>query len=190
MKEILLVDDEYFKELIQNIRSAEKTIDLEVYIFSEDDIGKAVADALIFAAGKGVKVRLLLDGVGARNAKNLCVKMEAGGVEVKFYHPLFWTIFQKPFRLQLFKNLLHYIWHINSRNHRKTCIIDKKFAFIGSANIEQYADPKTKTKWRDVTIRLEDYDLDELQFAYEKAWQCVYFKNRFQQYIVKRTHQQ
>lgn len=180
MKETILTDDQYFSSLIQDIRAAKKTIHLEVYIFEEDEIGTAIAEALLYSLNKGVEIRLLFDGIGTRHSGDLRKIMNDAGIKIKIYHPLFWSLLTPPFRSDVFKNLLHFITHVNSRNHRKTCVIDNKIAYIGSANIVQYSyHLAEKQKWRDVTVKIEAVPLDELNYAFARAWDCISFKGRF-----------
>ncbi|HJU24699.1 MAG TPA: phospholipase D-like domain-containing protein, partial [Casimicrobiaceae bacterium] len=58
---------EYFPVLLEAISLAEREIWLETYIFADDETGRSVADALIAAAQRGVTVRVLVDGWGARH---------------------------------------------------------------------------------------------------------------------------
>jgi cardiolipin synthase len=180
-QEIILINDEYFKSLIKDILSAKKSIDLEVYIFANDHIGNEVANALITAAQKGVKVRVLVDGVGTRDFSHLQTKMEAAGIKTKIYHPLFWSLFKWPIQWESIKNIFHYLTHISSRNHRKTCVIDYKIVYIGSANIVEFSQiQQEKKRWQDLTIRICGLLLDELSFAFDKAWRCVSFKSKLE----------
>ena len=63
-KETILNCDEYVKSLLGDLENAKRSIELETYIFNEDSFGKKIIDVLIKAASRGVKVRLLLDGIG------------------------------------------------------------------------------------------------------------------------------
>jgi cardiolipin synthase len=56
---------EFFPQLCADIDAAQHSVYLETYIFAADDIGRLVADALQRAAGRGVIVRVLLDGYGS-----------------------------------------------------------------------------------------------------------------------------
>jgi cardiolipin synthase len=56
---------DFFPQLCTDIDAAQHSIYLETYIFAADDIGRLVADALQQAAGRGVTVRVLLDGYGS-----------------------------------------------------------------------------------------------------------------------------
>lgn len=180
-QEIILVDKEYFISLIEDINTAKQSIDLETYIFSQDEIGKKVAVALIHAANRGVKIRLLIDGIGTRDwGGSISQKIENSGILVKTYHPLFWSFSKWPHGGSFFQKTTHLLTHFNSRNHRKTCLIDNKIVYIGSANITASVDSqKQKLEWHDVTVKVIGATLTDLQFAFDKAWGCISFKNNF-----------
>jgi cardiolipin synthase len=60
----------YFSALEELISAAEKSIQLQVYIFDEDETGKRIAEKLIEARKKNVEVQLLLDGYASRGLSN------------------------------------------------------------------------------------------------------------------------
>lgn len=172
--ETILINDDYFKSLIAAILSAKKSIDLEVYIFENDELGTLVANALINSAERGIPIRVLVDGVGTRNWENLQFRMERAGIKTKIYHPLFWSLFKWPIPWNDLKNIFHHLAHISSRNHRKTCIIDNKIAYIGSANIIKFTKIQGENKrWLDISVRITGLSLTEFTVAFDLAWNCT-----------------
>ena len=114
---------EYFPVLLEAISLAEREIWLETYIFADDATGRSVADALIAAARRGVTVRVLVDGWGARHylTPALAQRMINGGVDLLKYRPEVMP------------------WHFRShrlrRLHRKLCHVDGRVAFVGGINV-------------------------------------------------------
>ncbi|HTL77369.1 MAG TPA: cardiolipin synthase ClsB [Casimicrobiaceae bacterium] len=114
---------EYFPVLLEAIALAEREIWLETYIFADDETGRRVADALIAAARRGVTVRVLVDGWGARHylTPALAQRMIDGGVDLLKYRPEVMP------------------WHFRShrlrRLHRKVCHVDGRVAFVGGINV-------------------------------------------------------
>lgn len=113
---------EFFPALIGAIDTAQSEIHLETYIFNADPSAEAVRDALIRAAQRGVRVRLMIDGVGSRELPPIWLKLlEAAGVSVLVYRPLVSG------------------WRANPRSlrrlHRKLVVIDGTLAFVGGINI-------------------------------------------------------
>src|SRR6188472_1215755 len=80
---------EYFPALIRAIDGATGEVWLETYIFADDPSGRAVADALVRAAQRGVTVRVLVDGWGARHylTPPLEQLLVDGGVDLLRYRP-------------------------------------------------------------------------------------------------------
>lgn len=184
-QEIILFNEAYLEALITAITQAQQTIDMEVYIFEEGVIGKKVVDALCEAATRGVNVRLLVDGVGSITWGALSPQLESAGVKVKVFHPLPWKImhwkhinFTSNFFLA---KILYLLSRMNSRNHRKVCIIDKKTIFAGSANISEHL-LRTSNKedcWRETSVELMDVNCDAVQYAFDHAWGSLSFKERW-----------
>ena len=113
---------EYFPALIAVIDTALHEVHLEAYIFADDTTGRLVAAALTRAAGRGVAVRVLVDGFGARGfAAGLGASLSAGGVEVMTYRP---EIGQTRIRRHRLRRL-----------HRKLVVVDGRQAFVGGINV-------------------------------------------------------
>lgn len=191
-QEIILIDSEYIQSLMLDIDLANSSIDLETYIFADDEVGKKVAERLCKAAARGVDIRVVVDGVGASTwGGEIANNLENAGIKTKIYHPLPWKIWhwrhsnhEPGFFL---KKLFYLILKLNSRNHRKVCIIDKRIIYVGSANIYGPVDSINQS-WRETTVKLVDVNIDELQYAFDKAW-GVSLKKRFR-YIFKRVTSQ
>ena len=81
----------YFDDLLCDIDCADSSIELAVYIFTLDETGLRFTNALLNASQRGVKVRLLVDGVGsAIDAETIARRLSGAGSEVRIYHPLPW----------------------------------------------------------------------------------------------------
>jgi cardiolipin synthase len=124
--------DEIFPQMLAAIRSAQKTISLETYIYWSGSIGREFAEALSERARGSVKVHVLLDWVGSASMDGDMLKaMEASGVEVKKYHPLRW----------------YNLARMNNRTHRKLLVVDGATGFTGGVGIADQcsATPRTKS---------------------------------------------
>lgn len=170
-KELILINEQYFSSLIEDIEKAVISIHIEAYIFDQDEIGRKIFASLISAVKRGVEVFLLIDGFGSSHWDPMDTKEfeKAGGV-LKIYHPLPWMFKHWRWGTHLpkfiWEKLIYLITHINSRNHRKLCIIDYKIAYIGSANITAYPKNLDKNiKWHDMTVRYEG-NVNELEYIF------------------------
>src|SRR3954464_13919254 len=77
-----------FAAMLHAIRSAERCIHFECYIFRSDDVGREFADALIEAVQRGVEVKLLIDWIGVRGtSKSMIRQMQKSGVQLAYFNP-------------------------------------------------------------------------------------------------------
>lgn len=167
---------EYFEGIMRAINLAEYSVDLEVYIFDNDSLGQKIVQTLETAAQRGVKVRLLTDGVGACPEFNtIADRLIAAGAEVKIYHPLPWHI--ENWRLALTKSkglekFFKLLTFINKRDHRKLLIIDKRIAWLGSFNLTQKHLPAEHQgeHWRDTAVEIRGMDLEAVQIGFDACW--------------------
>lgn len=189
-EQIFFTGSDYFAMLISDIDHAQKSIELETYIFELDTLGKKIVSALTNAARRGVIVRLLVDGAGTPQWNSSAVKkLEQTGTQTRVFHPFPWRLWQwsrsrikAPFLLKL----IYFFLKINSRNHRKVCIIDKKISYIGSCNISKQHLSKNQNGggWRDTGIRLEYINLKDLSLAFEAAWTHLPIQERIRHFFA------
>ena len=112
----------FFPALIAAIDAAHTEVRLETYIFNLDDSGTRVADALIRAARRGVRVALLIDGVGSRLLPSAWLaEVRREGLRVLIYRAPYLGWLANPVNLR--------------RLHRKVAVIDARLAFVGGINI-------------------------------------------------------
>ncbi len=148
--------------LIADIDAAQRHVHLLYYIFEPDDTGRRIAQALIRAAGRGVRVRLLADDVGSRALfmeDELVARLQDAGVEVRPALPV------SPWRRGLAR--------IDLRNHRKLAVIDGQIAWTGSQNI---VDGGLSTRrggaWHDLSARFRGPTVSEMQLVFAEDWVC------------------
>ncbi|MFN6961658.1 MAG: cardiolipin synthase ClsB [Rhodocyclaceae bacterium] len=133
---------QYFPALLEAIETAERTIQLETYIFANDATGRAVTAALAAAARRGINVRVLVDGFGAPDfAPGLGREIVAAGGMVDVYRP-------EVARLRLERHRLR-------RLHRKLAVIDARIAFVGGINIIDDTDTPGLGPRFDYAVRIE-----------------------------------
>jgi len=150
--------DDFFTRIISSIENAERSINLETYIFSSDDLGLLIAEKLASKAKQGVEVNVVYDSVGSIKASSQMFNMmRSSGVEIIEYHPFV------PWRRY---------WGINFRDHRKILVIDGNRAFIGGINIgKEYAGEKFNGgNWRDTHIMIEGPAVSDIQFFFMENW--------------------
>ena len=148
-------------EMIADVDAAKKTAHGCFYIWLADNNGLKLKNAFIRAASRGVKVRLLADGLGSRQfiRSDHWREMRESGCEVLIALPAdpLWTL--RRGRLDL-------------RNHRKLMIVDNRIAWCGSQNC---ADPEFRIKaryapWVDVMSRWEGPVALHCQYLFVSDW--------------------
>lgn len=112
-----------YAAMLDAIGGAQGTIGLATYIFDHDDAGCEFVAALHRAVRRGVAVRVMIDGVGARYSRPSIVgALRAHGIPVAEFLPSFFPL------------SIHYA---NLRNHRKLLIADGRIGFTGGMNIRK-----------------------------------------------------
>ena len=168
---------DYFQALLTDIHHAKKSIDLEIYKFNKDSLGKKIAKSLIEAAKRNVKIRVIVDGAGSPEwGGSVTRQLEKNNIETRIFHPLRWGFWQwqrgippKPWIIRAF----HLLTRINSRAHRKFCIIDNRIVYVGSFNIciNHLSHSEGGDGWRDTGVKLTDVDCTNLKNAFEATWE-------------------
>ncbi|MDI9835318.1 phospholipase D-like domain-containing protein [Streptomyces sp. KAU_LT] len=149
--------DEIFPAMLGAIRRAEHTIDMMTFVYWKGQIARDFAVALAGRAHAGVRVRLLLDGFGAKEIEGRLLElMSSAGVEIAW--------FRKPVWLSPFKQ--------NHRCHRKALIVDEHTAFTGGVGIaeEWCGDARDPSEWRDTHVQVRGPAVDGIAAAFAQNW--------------------
>jgi cardiolipin synthase len=152
---------EYFPALIEAIESALNEIHLETYIFADDAMAKSVVDALIRARRRGIEVRVMVDGFGARNfLDELGADLLIAGCEVMVYRM---EIAKQRFRRNRLRRL-----------HRKLVVIDGRIAFVGGLNIvDDMTDTDPDFPRYDYAVAVEGPLVADIHYAMRHLWRLV-----------------
>ena len=149
-----------FPSMLESIRSAQKTICFETYVYWSGQIGADFAAALADRARAGVKVHVIIDSVGSGKIGRKHIKqMEDAGVQLVKYHPLRWynlTTAQK----------------LDNRTHRKLLIVDGKTGFTGGTGIadEWLGNADSPKHWRDTHYKVTGPVVAQLMAAFVDNW--------------------
>jgi cardiolipin synthase len=152
---------EYFPALITAIEAALHEVHLEAYIFADDTTGRRVAATLARAARRGVAVRVLVDGFGARQFEAaLGASLTADGVEVMTYRPEAGQTRIRRHRLR--------------RLHRKLVVVDGRIAFVGGINVvDDFDNGESASARFDYAIRVEGPLVASIHAAMRHVWRLV-----------------
>jgi cardiolipin synthase len=160
------------REMMAAARAATSSINLETYIFDQDEIGNEFADLLIDRQRQGVTVNVIVDAVGALGTPAVFFdRMRQAGIRVLIFNPV------NPAKARG-------KWELNNRNHRKLMVVDGKVAFTGGINISStYANSSLfrsrqkpgrvdgeKVGWRDTHVKIEGPAVATLQWSFVNLW--------------------
>jgi cardiolipin synthase C len=113
-------------------RSAERSLDVQYYIWEDDSTGRLLVRELVQAADRGVRVRLLLDDLHARAHDFALTAMDAHpNIEVRIYNPF---ASRRGWAGKLVEALTAYA-RLNHRMHNKVWIADNRVALSGGRNV-------------------------------------------------------
>lgn len=154
--------------MIAAINAAKDHINLETYIFDQDELGIRFADMLIARQRAGVQVNIIYDSVGTIGTPQaFFTRMRDAGIRLLAFNPV------NPLKLKG-------PWEPNNRDHRKILVVDGLVAFTGGVNISStYANSslfRSKTRretnvgWRDTHIKIEGPAVAALQWIFLDTW--------------------
>jgi cardiolipin synthase len=138
----LCAGQEIFPAMLKAMAAAQKSIRLEIYIYSDGKVGRQFLETLLAAAKRGVQVQVLVDALGSwLLSDDFFEPLVAAGGEVRRFNPL-------------------HLWRFGVRNHRKLLVCDDATIFIGGFNVADEYDGDGVTRgWCDVGVRIENPNL-------------------------------
>jgi cardiolipin synthase A/B len=161
---ILLLRDgtQFFPALERAVNEAKHEVWFETYIFADDETGRRIAATFGRAAKRGVKVRVLVDGWGAKYylTPSLEREMVASGIDFMKYRP---EVAPWQFRSNRLRRL-----------HRKLCHIDGRVAFVGGINIiDDMNTPGQRPPRTDFAVSVEGPLLPAIVQTMQRVWALV-----------------
>ncbi len=156
--DLLLNGDNFFPPMLEAIREAKKTITLETYIWAPGVISDRFIEALTERARAGVKVHVLLDGMGTLKFRDDDrARLAVAGVEIiKYGRQHWWEI--KP--------------NINHRTHRKILVVDGRIGFTGGMCVDDkwLGNADSRDVWRETQVRVEGPAARQMQAIFAVNW--------------------
>ena len=149
-----------YAAMLAAIAAAQHHVHLEYYIWEPDGIGTRIRDALVARALAGVKVRLLLDGAGARGLRrrNWLGPLRAAGAQVAWFNPVRLPTLRRHQRLDM-------------RTHRKLLVCDGDVGFTGGMNVcDNHSEEFGAAYWRDTHVRVTGPAIRAMQRIFLEDW--------------------
>lgn len=144
---------------------ASRSIDAQYYLFHDDVTGRLYAERLLRAAKRGVKVRLLLDDMGAHRQDEFLLALD--------HHPNFDIRIFNPFANRKIR-ALEYLYRfglVTRRMHNKSMVVDGVVAIAGGRNIgDDYFDASPKSNFIDMDVMLFGSAVDKVTSQFDQYW--------------------
>ena len=147
--------DQMFPVMLDEVRRARFSINLETYIFGSDGLGTRFARALEERARAGVRCRVIVDAWGSHTlAKELESEMKKAGVQFERFRPIL---------------LFH---RLKNRTHRKILVVDGRVGFVGGQGFDDRwdGDADSPHHWHDAAVRIEGPAVSRLQSVFAENW--------------------
>jgi cardiolipin synthase len=152
--DLLTKGDDVFKRMIEDIEGATRSVDILSYIIDADPQTDRIKDALLNALGRGVAVRIIYDGIGARGSDDFLKDLRARGAKCSEFIPL--NVLKLRFRMSL-------------RNHRKIAIVDESIGYIGSMNLSgRHAGEYPESQ--DIVVRVRGPVVEDMRRVFNEDW--------------------
>ena len=158
---------------MQLIDAAEKTLDLQYYIFRGDETGRMLSGALLRAADRGVRVRVLVDDGDTMRATSKSRRWSRSpSIEVRIFN---------PFRYRGHSTALRNSeWMFNRsrldyRMHNKLLVADNAVALIGGRNIgNQYFQMDPESQLADDDVFVAGPIAEQLSTTFDEYWNSAF----------------
>ncbi len=165
-----------YAAMLRAVREAKHNINIETFVFEDDEVGRLFAEEFLKKQAEGVQVNIIYDSVGSKNTPPAFFKrLRDGGINVLEFNPV------NPFMTIVGK------WHLAQRDHRKILVTDGSVAFTGGVNIshvyssgpsgipgervkEDMKKGETGEPWRDTHVQIEGPAVAEFQQLFLETW--------------------
>jgi putative cardiolipin synthase len=152
--------------------AAQRTLDLQYYIWRDDTTGRLLTAEMIRAAERGVRVRLLVDDMDARVKHDTFVVLDQHpSIEVRIFNPFF----SRHGRLATAVEYLTRGHRLNYRMHNKAWIADNRLAIVGGRNVgDEYFGASRESNFSDLDVVLTGPIVADVSRQFDDYWNSRY----------------
>lgn len=163
--QLLVEGSDAFAARMALIRAAEQSLDIQTYIWADDDTGHLLLHALLEAADRGVRVRILLDDNNtARLDDLLALAVSHPRVEVRLFNPF-------PTRALRLSDWLGDFDRLNRRMHNKVFLADNLAAIVGGRNVgDRYFAADTGLRFEDADLLVVGPVVPQVSASFDRYW--------------------
>ena len=158
---------------VHAIRAARETIDLQTFIWSDDEVARFVFFDLLRAARRGVRVRLLVDQMGVGLTSETLARMATvhANLEIRIFNPVGLRSGPAVF----LKNILLRFRAINHRMHNKVMTVDGRIGIVGGRNIaDEYFDRDPTYTYVDREVLVVGPAVADMAASFKEYWSSRY----------------
>jgi cardiolipin synthase len=155
--DVLNSGEKIYAAALDAIRSARRSVHLEVYLFLRGRAGDEALKALTERARAGVSVRIVVDRIGSlMTPRRYFDALRAAGGRVYWYQPVAWYTLKR----------------FNNRTHRDILVVDGAVAFVGGVGVADFwvGPPGRGRPWRDTMVRVRGDLVQALQTSFAENW--------------------
>ncbi|HLX29793.1 MAG TPA: phospholipase D family protein [Casimicrobiaceae bacterium] len=156
---------------VQMANRAQRTLDVQYFIFKDDDSGQLLMSALLAAANRGVRVRLLMDDTEARGQDDrLATLADHPNIEVRLYNPFY---YRGSIALLRATEFVLTMSRLDYRMHNKLFVADNAIAVAGGRNIgDEYFDTGDELQFGDYDVFAMGPIVRDLSKSFDAYWNC------------------
>ncbi|MEQ8397498.1 phospholipase D family protein [Thalassobaculum sp.] len=152
--------------------ASQRTLDVQYYLWEDDWSGRQLLAALLDAADRGVRVRLLLDDIGAtRSDPELARLGTYPNVQVRLYNPF-------PRRFGLVFGVLFHARRVSRRMHNKAFVADRCAAVVGGRNVgDRYFELHPQRNFRDLDLFTAGPVVEQVAGSFDAFWNSAFSRS-------------
>jgi putative cardiolipin synthase len=154
---------------VQLANSAQRTLDIQYFIFKDDDTGQLLMSAMLAAADRGVRVRVLMDDTEARGQDDRVALLAANpNIEVRLYNPFYYRGSITLLRVAEFALTMS---RLDYRMHNKLFVVDNEIGVVGGRNVgDEYFDTGDEPQFGDYDVLALGPIVRDLSKSFDAYW--------------------
>ncbi|VVE48522.1 phospholipase [Pandoraea aquatica] len=167
--QLLATGSAAFTTRLALVQSAQHSLDVQYYSAGEDITGRLLLQSLLYAADRGVRVRMLVDDINRRHTDPAFAALDQHrNIEIRVFNP-FGT--RDTTLLERAGNLLTQFDQLNRRMHNKALIADNQLAIVGGRNLgDEYFDANPDLSFRDFDLLCAGTVVEAISRSFDHFW--------------------
>ena len=151
---------------------AEKSIDIQTYLWKQDTAGRLLAEGLLDAADRGVRIRVLLDDYTLRDRDFGLAAFDAHpNVSIRIFNPFGTRFYLGPINLRRKFELITDLSRLNYRMHNKVFVVDNQTGIVGGRNIaDEYYGYNEKYNFFDLDLLASGSVINDVSYGFDNYW--------------------